>query len=517
MTRRILIGVDCGTEGVRALAVDAAGGEIGAARVAHTTRYPLPGWAEQDPREWWNGLVGAVRGLTGNGVDLRAVAAIGVTATSSTVVAADKRGEPLSPALLWMDVRATDEAARIEAIRYPALHVCPGGVSAEWGPAKALWLRGHRPDVYRCAHTIFEGGDWLILRLTGCRATNVPAAVTAWFYDAAERSWPADLYAESGCPDLIEKLPEGVLAPGEVAGTLTAEAAAALGLPAGIPVVVGGIDSVAAMIGVGVTAPGAVALITGSSNVLLALTEESVHASGVWGPYADAVVPGRQLVVALHTAGAALAWLTRDLLGAPGWANDEHSLAAVAAVPPGAGGLIALPDFQGNRTPYTEARARGAIWGLSLSHRPAHLIRAMLEGIAYASRQGLDALVAGGVRADTLRASGGAARNPLPMQLYADVLGRPIQTTAQADASALGAAMAAAVGCGLYPNLPAASAAMTRLGATYAPDNERTVIYDRLFDLFKRTYPALLPLMRELSMAIEGHGFSGRSVAKGVG
>jgi sugar (pentulose or hexulose) kinase len=249
------------------------------------------------------------------------------------------------------------------------------------------------------------------------------------------------------------------------------------------------------MLALGVTREGRAALITGSSNVLLALSEATVRARGIWGGYPDGAVAGYDLVVGLHSAGSVTRWLTRDVLGDT---LDLDDLGAEAArISPGSNGLVLLPDFQGNRTPFTEPRARGAIWGLSLAHGPAHLYRAALEGIACASRQALDAMGAAGVRVDEVRACGGATRSDLVMQITADLLGRPITTNATADASALGAAMSAAIGIGLYPDFDASSRAMGGAGETYHPDPANGVAYDLLYDRFRRTYPALLPLMRE--------------------
>lgn len=493
----ILLGIDCGTESMRVLAVDSTGRLLGSARAPHPTAHPFPGAAEQQPSDWWSGLGNAIRMLADDGLPLDRVNAIGVTATSSTVVFATVDGEPLRPALLWMDVRATEEAARFEATSAPCLAVCPDGVSPEWGPPKAAWVADHEPDCFRRSRVICEGGDWLIHQMTGEWTINVPAAATAWFYDAPNQRWPVETYANSGCPGLESRLPGRVLGPGERAGVLLPEIAREFGLPAGIPVVEGGIDSVSAMLALGVIEQGTVALITGSSNVVLALSDEPIRARGVWGSYAGAALPRKELVVGLHGAGSAIAWLTRDILG------DRDRMAELelraASLPPGSDGLIALPDFQGNRTPYTEPRARGAYWGLSLGHGPAHLFRATLEGIAFATRQVLDAIDAAGVPVNQVRACGGATRSDFTMQMYADVLGRSIESSRTTDASALGAAISAAVGIGLFPGFEAAAPAMNGLGRTFAPDATTRHAYDAHYDLFRRTYPALMPLMREMA------------------
>lgn len=493
----ILLGVDCGTESIRALAVDPTGNLIADARVPHRTTHLHTGWAEQAPADWWDGLVRAIAELHLPQSVLTRVAAIGVAATSSTVVFATADGEPVRPAMLWMDVRATVEAKEIEHTGHPVLALCPDGVSPEWGPAKTAWVSKHEPDLFTATDVICEGGDWLIHQLTGKWSANVPAAATAWFFDAVNSRWPEDLYCTSGLTGLTGKCPSRVLRPGEIAGHLLPDIASHLGLNPGIPVVEGGIDSISAMLAMGVTGDGPAALITGSSNVILAQSSNSVRAKGVWGGYRDAATPGFVLVVGLHNAGTTLAWLTRTLLD--GRVTLEQLESEAMEIAPGSHGLIALPDFQGNRTPFTEPRARGALWGLSFGHGPAHIYRAMLEGIGFATRHALDAITDGGVSVTELRACGGATRSQLTMQIYADILGRPVVTTHTADASALGAAISASIGIGLHPDFTEASVRMNRPGRVFTPDTAHRARYDALYDLFRRTYPALLPLMQEMA------------------
>jgi len=251
------------------------------------------------------------------------------------------------------------------------------------------------------------------------------------------------------------------------------------------------------MLAMGVTGDGPAALITGSSNVILAQSSAAVRARGVWGGYRDAATPGFELVVGLHNAGTTLAWLTRSVLG--GSRTLEQLESEAREIAPGSEGLIALPDFQGNRTPFTEPLARGALWGLTFGHGPAHIYRAMLEGIGFATRHALDAITDAGVVVTELRACGGATRSELTMQVYADILGRPVVTTHTADASALGAAISASIGIGLYSDFPKASKRMNRSGRVFTPDPEHRERYDALYDLFRRTYPALLPLMRAMA------------------
>jgi len=489
----IVLGVDCGTQGVRVLAVDAAGRTVGSARVGHETTFTPDGGAEQAPIAWWQGLVGALAALRAEGLDPAEVAAMAITSTSSTVVFADAAGRPVAPALLWMDVRAVAEARELGATGDAVLALCPDGVSPEWGPPKCLWLARHHPAAWTATAHIVEAADWLVHRATGVWTMNAAAATTAWFYDRRTGTWPSALLDAVGLADLERRLPARVTGLGEVVGPLLPPVAAELGLPAGLPVVCGGIDSVSAMVAAGVTRAGATALITGSSNVVLSLADHPVRARGVWGSYHGAAIAGLDLAVGLHNAGSVVTWLTRDLLGG---ATYEGLEAAALEVPAGSGGLVVLPDFQGNRTPFTEPLARGAIWGLRLDHGPAHLFRATLEGIACATRLAIAAFEAAGVAVANLRVCGGATRSPLAMRILADVLGREIGIIDNADASALGAAVSAAVAVGWFPDVAAGADAMSRVAGTVAPNPAHRAVYDDLFSRFRETYPALLPLMR---------------------
>jgi FGGY-family pentulose kinase len=499
-----VVGIDGGTEAVKVGVFDLAGHLVGSASAAYPTRFPRPGWAEQEPEEWWAAIGDACRRcLAAAAVPSHEIVGVCADATTCTLLPLDDQDQPLRPALLWMDVRAADQARRITATGHPALRYSPAGVSAEWMPPKTLWLKEQQPEIYRQTRTLLEYTDWLALRLTGRRTLNRGTATQRWFYDSAG-GWPEDFFASIGLGDALEKLPADVLPLGAPLGAVTAAAAAHTGLRAGTPVFAGGGDAPVGMLGLNVVAPGPMALVTGSSNVLMGFVPQPLHAPGLMGSFPDAVVPGLHLVEAGQVStGSVIAWfrrhfaadLARDLPDAAGVyrALDE----AAARIPPGSGGVVVLETFQGNRSPYADALARGAIWGLSLHATRAHVYRAILEGIAYGTAHILDVLAGHGHRPDALVAAGGATRSRLFLQLYADVCGLPVRTTETAEASLLGSAVAAAAGSGAYPTFDAAAAQMVRTRDAYEPDPATHRAYAFWVEKYARTYAQLKDLMHE--------------------
>lgn len=498
MADAYLIGIDGGTEGLRAGVFDARGAPLAYASTPYRTSFPQPGWAEQQPQDWWAALVVSVRqALLEAGVDRRRILGLAVDATSCSVVALGSRGEALRPALIWMDVRSGQQARRIALCGDPALRVNGAGhgpVSAEWFLPKALWLKEHEPEVYERAQTLCEYLDYLNYRLTGRLVASLNNAAIRWHYDLTRGGFQESLLAASGLADLLERLPRQVIPMGQVIGGLSRQAASELGLPAGLPVAQGGADAFVAMIGLGVVRPGKLAFITGSSHLHLGLSDSPFYAKGLWGTYPEAVVPGHYVIEGGQTStGSVVAWL-RNLL--PGSEADYATLnAKAAALPPGAEGLLVLEHFQGNRTPHTDPDSRGVIAGLTLKHGPEHLFRAIIEGIACGSELILKTMRAADFTPTEIVLSGGATRSELWLQIHADVSNLPLTITRTTDAPSLGSAILAAVGAGLYPDIPTAADAMVQATHTIGPDPAQHARYQELFALYRELYPTLATLL----------------------
>lgn len=478
------------------------------ARAEYATTHPRQGWAEQNPDDWWAAVGNATRrALTESGVDPAAVAALAVACTSCTVVVSDANGRPLRPALIWMDVRAAPQARRIAQTGDPALKYSGyDKTSAEWLLSKVLWLVDHEPETYARAVHVNEYTDWLGQRLTGEWAASINTAAIRGYYDRNTGGWPTTLFAAVGLADLVSKLPTRVLDMGEVLGVLTPEAAAALGLPAGTPVAEGGADAFVGMVGLDVLEPGRAALITGSSHLHLGQTAAPSYASGMFGAYTDAVVPGQYTIEGGQVStGSAVKWF-RQLCDGEYFNSDALSSDAVyqilqhdaAQLPPGSDGVLALDFWQGNRTPYVDAEARGMLWGLSLGHTPAHVYRAIIEAVCFGTENVFRTFARSGHPISDVVACGGAVRSELWMSIHADVSNVPIAVTAVPEAVTLGSAILASVAGGLHPNVATAARAMVRVVRTVEPDPTAHEAYRFYFDKYIASYEAMRELMHEV-------------------
>ncbi|MEQ8967825.1 MAG: FGGY-family carbohydrate kinase [Azospirillaceae bacterium] len=492
-----VIGVDGGTESLRAGVFDLAGNPLAFASARYPTEFPRAAWAEQDPRDWWTALGRTVReAVADSGVRPDQVKAIALDTTCCSVVALDDTGKALGPALIWMDLRSADQAAELVATGDPALAVNSDGagpVSAEWMIPKALWLKRNEPDTFANATWICEYQDYLNYHLTGRMVGSINNCSVRWHYNARRGGAPTSLMAAAGIPELADKWPREIVGLGEVVGPLTDAAAEHLGLPPGTPVAQGGADAFIGMIGLGVVEPGRMAFITGSSHLHLGLSAGEFHGAGIWGTYPDAVIPGLHVVEGGQTStGSAVAWY-RNLLGE----NVDYDALTAEAVdlPPGSDGLVVLDHFQGNRTPYTDPRSRGVISGLSLSHKRGHVFRAIIEGIAYGTELILETMRNGSYTVDDIRVAGGATRSDLWLQIHADVSNVPLSLTRVADAPALGSAILAAVGAGLYDDIRTASAEMVEVVRTIEPGAGRHAAYRPFYEAYKKTYPALADIL----------------------
>jgi len=490
-----VIGIDGGTESLRAHVFDLSGHAQGVGKCAYTTAFPEPGQAEQQPEDWWQACGMAVREALG-AADIGAgqISAICADTTSCTVVALDAGGHALRPAIMWMDMRAHREAADVANCGDGALRLNGAGqgpVSPEWMIPKALWLARHQPELYQAAAMVGEYQDYLNLRLTGRWVASLDNVTIRWHYQTDHGGWPDTMLATLGLSDLRAKWPSEIIAPGAPIGGLTDAAATHLGLLAGTPVIQGGADGFLGVIGLGVTQPGELALITGSSHLQLGVTARAVHAPGIWGTYMDCLYPGRAVIEGGQTStGSVIAWFKRHFAE---HISFEQLNAEADALPPGAEGLLAVDHFQGNRTPHTDALARGAITGLTLKHTRAHVYRALVESICFGTRQIVETF---GDAFDARRivVAGGATRSPFWLQVHADTLGLPLELTEEPEASVLGAAILAATGAGHFASIDEACAAMVRVARTVTPDPVRHAAYAPIYARYLAAYGALKPL-----------------------
>jgi ribulose kinase len=493
-----VIGIDGGTESVRAFVFDLEGRPKGIGVVQYPTVFPEPAQAEQNPEDWWRALGGATqRALQAASVTPDEIDAISVDTTSCSVATFDRQMKALRPALIWMDVRAADEAAAVTATGDPALRLNSAGkgpVSAEWMIPKALWIKRHQPELYSQAYAICEYQDYLNYRLTGRYVGCLNNVSIRWHWINGEK--PISLLKSLGLDDLVEKWPDEVVAPGDPLGGLAEDAAAHLGLKPGTPVIQGGADGFIAIIGLGVTEPGQLGLITGSSHLQLAVTDRVFHRPGLWGAYADCVYQGSAVLEGGQTStGSVIKWFTTNFAAG---ADYEELNREAAAIPPGADGLLALDHFQGNRTPYIDPKSRGALVGLSLAHRPPHLFRAIIEGICFGTEAILRVFQSDDFRISEAVVCGGAVRSPLWLQTHADVSGIPLIITELPDASVLGSGILAAYGAGHFKSVREAGGSMVHRSSVIEPNPKNHAVYTELFAGYEKLYGATVEVREAL-------------------
>jgi xylulokinase len=480
----VLLGLDLGTSSVKALLMAEDGDTIGEGSAPYPVRSPRPGWAESSPEDWWNAVVEATRTAVGpHGAE---VGAIGLSGQMHGVVLADYRGRSLRPAILWADTRSAEQLAAYRGLGEVARERLANPPAVGMAGPTLLWLRDHEPETFVSARWALQPKDWLRLCLTGEAAAEPSDASATLLYDLLSDGWDYTVVEALG-------LRAGLLAPlvasAEVAGTLTREAAKFLGLRAELPVAAGAADTAAAMLGGGLLRPGLVQLTVGTGGQIVAPKSAPEPDPHRRTHLYRATTPDLWYsMAAIQNAGLALEW-ARNTLGAS-W-HDVYEEAF--AVPPGAGGVVFLPYLSGERTPRFDPDARGAWVGLGLEHGRGHLLRAALEGVAFALREGLEALEEAGTAVPELRLAGGGTAEEPWQQLLADVLGRPLRVLpgeVAAVASARGAALLAGASSGVYKSWEDVLA--------LAPEPDHSVLpgrasgaYDMAYARYRELYPSL--------------------------
>jgi len=498
--RGVFLGIDVGTTGVKAVLVDAQGRVLASATHDYPLLVPRPGWTEQDPYAWWEATVRSIREvLAGQDAEVEGV---GLTGQMHGLVALDGKGEVLRPAILWNDQRTAEEAAWIteQVGAERVLQITCNPVLTGFTAPKILWVRRHEPQVYsRIAHILLPK-DYVRYRLAGVLATDVADASGTSLFDVRGRRWSEEVLSALAIPR--PWLPDVFESP-EVVGRVSQEAAGLVGLRAGVPVVAGAGDQAAQAVGTGIVRSGLLSVTIGTSGVVFAHLD-AVHADPLGRTHTFChAVPGKWHVMGVMlAAGGSLRWL-RDGLALSDWHPPEgdpydRMTAEAQEVPPGSEGLLFLPYLSGERTPHADPFARGAFVGLTLRHRRAHLVRAVLEGVAFGLRDSLEILRAMGLAPIQVRASGGGARSALWRQILADVFGAELVTVEVTEGAAYGAALLAGVGVGAFPSVEAACEQVVRIVERTAPGPGRER-YEELYRVYVELYPRLRDAMHQLS------------------
>ena len=470
---RATIGLDVGTTGVKALAVDESGTVLARAEVGYPLATPRPGWAEQDPHDWWAATQEALAAL-----EVDEVAGIGLSGQMHGLVALDADDRVIRPAILWNDGRTAAECEEIERrIGLDELIARTGNRALTGFTApKLLWLRAHEPESYRRIARVLLPKDYVRLRLCGEHAIDMADASGTLLLDVARRRWSEEvLEALELDPAWLPRLLESPDVSGETA--------------AGVPVAAGAGDQAAGALGVGVDRPGPLSIALGTSGVVFAALpafaadeRARVHA------FCHAVPGAWHAMGVMLSAAGSLRWV-RDV-AAPGTGFDAL-VAEAAAWDPGAEGLTFLPYLAGERTPHADPHARGSFTGLSLRHDRGALVRAVLEGVAYGLRDSLDLLRELGVAPERGRVSGGGARSELWLRIVASALELPLERPVVEEGAAYGAALLGGVAGGVWPDIAAAVSACVRTRGEVEPDPTWIPAYAEGRERFRALYPAL--------------------------
>ncbi|HWE14007.1 MAG TPA: FGGY-family carbohydrate kinase [Solirubrobacteraceae bacterium] len=485
----LLLGLDIGSSSSKAVLAQPDGTVIGSAQRAHRLSLPRPGWAEHDAEEVWWGDLQALLAELGRR-SLAAVRAVCVSGIGPCLLPIDRAGAPLRPAILYgIDTRATAEVQELTE-RYGADAVLASGgsplTSQAVGP-KLLWLRRHEPEVWERTERFVMASSFAVLRLTGEYVLDHHSASQCNpLYDLAGARWRED-WGQEIAPGL--ELPR-LLWPGDLAGSVTAGAAAETGLTAGTPVAAGTIDAWAESLSAGAGAPGDTMLAYGTTMFIVHVAPTATPHPSLW--LTAGVTPGSRTIAAgMATSGALTGWL-REIAGGPPF---EQLVSEAAATPPGADGLVVLPYFAGERTPLFDPGARGAVLGLTLNHHRGHLYRALLEATAFGTRHNLEAIRLAGGDANRLVAVGGGTRGGLWTQIVSDVTGRPQDVPKLTIGASFGDAQLAGAAVGLAE----LESGWNPVADTVAPRTEQRALYDELYTVYRELYPATRHLAHRLS------------------
>jgi xylulokinase len=488
----VLIGLDVGTGGARAVAIDESGEIVAEASSEFPLHTPHPGWTEQDPADWWEGAKEVSKKVAAETGEQ--VTGIGLTGQMHGSVFLDASDRVIRPALLWNDQRTDMQCEQITSAVGEERLISIAGNPALTGfqAPKIVWLRDEEPDNFGQISHVLLPKDYVRLQLTGEYATDASDAAGTLLLDMKARDWSDEILDALEIPQ--EWMPE-VFEGSESTGILREGVAEELGLPPGTPVAAGGGDNAAAAVGTGIVGPGLVNSSVGTSGVLFAHASEfNPDPSGRLHAFCHAVPGAYHLMGVTLSAGGSLSWW-REALGG----DYDELVDAASGVRPGSEGLIFLPYLSGERTPHLDPKARGAFFGLTARHGAEHMTRAVMEGVIFSLRDSLEIMRGLDVPVEDVRSTGGGARSDLWRQLQADIYGTPIRRTVADEGPAYGAALLAGVASGTFADVEEATSVVRLREVTTEPDTERTKIYEEHYEIYRSLYPAMSSAMSRLT------------------
>lgn len=495
-----LLGIDVGTGGSRAVLIDTAGRVVASATVEHSPFVSIqPGWAEQDPRDWWCASAAAIRSaITHAGISPEEINAVGLSGQMHGAVLLDAADDVLRPAIIWCDQRSADQCRKLTtdvgADRLIEL-TCNPALTGFTLP-KLLWVRDHEPETWQRVRSVLLPKDYVRFKLTGDKATDVADASGTLLLNVASRQWSSEMLAAAELE--LGLLPQ-VYESQEITGSVSQKAAEETGLRAGTPVIAGAGDQAAGAVGLGIVRPGMVSATIGTSGVVFAATNTpALDPKGRVHTFCHAIPERWHVMGVTQGAGLSLRWF-RDQFGVLSdgkFSSDPYDslTAEAAAVPPGSDGLLWAPYLMGERTPHLDPDARATLVGLTASHTRAHIVRAILEGVAFSLKDSFEILKELNVPCETIRLGGGGARSALWRQIQADIYDHEVELMEAEEGAAYGVALLAGVASGAWPSVDDACDEVIRTKTRVKPDSDAVRVFHRQY----RKYVALYPTLRTI-------------------
>jgi xylulokinase len=503
---RYLLGVDIGTSGAKALVCDTQGRLVATATTDYPLSTPKPLWSEQQPEDWWRGACRAIQAvLQEAGIEGASVAGVGLTGQMHGAVFLDAEKRVIRPALLWNDQRTAAECDEITARVGASTLIEITGNPALTGfqAPKILWVRNHEPEHFARVAQVLLPKDYIRFLLTGVAATDASDAAGTLLLDLRSRDWSDTLLTALEIPH--EWLPRVMEGP-EVTGGLLPDVAAMLGLPTGTPVIAGGGDNAAAAVGTGIVRSGVISSSIGTSGVLFAHTDTiAIDPQGRLHTFCHAVPNQYHLMAVTLSAGGSFQWFRNLLRQVHPDLTYDTLITLAREAPMGAEGLLFLPYLSGERTPHLDPLARGAFVGLTTRHTLAHMARAVLEGVIFSLRDGLELMKTLGVPLEEVRTTGGGGRSSLWQQLQADIYGMEIATLTVEEGPAYGAALLAGVGAGVFADVGDAVRQCVTVKNVTKPDSAHTERYEAYYSIYRALYGAMHPHFHALSHLAMGN------------
>ncbi|MGH4049972.1 MAG: xylulokinase [Clostridium sp.] len=494
-----LIGIDIGTSGTKTVLFDTEGNTISSALKEYPMQQPHIGWAEQNPEDWWDATYNTIKEvITKSGVDPKQIKGIGLAGQMHGLVLLDKDNKVLRPSIIWCDQRTDKECEEITKLigKKRLIEITANPALTGFTASKILWVRNNEPEIYAKVAKILLPKDYVRFRLTGTFATEVSDASGMQLMNIAERNWSSEV---------LEKLDINIefLAPiyesQVISSYVSSEAALLTNLSLGTPVAGGAGDQAAGAIGNGIVKPGVISSTIGTSGVVFAYTDKvTIDPKGRVHTFCHAVPNTWHIMGVTQGAGLSLKWFrdnfcTAEKETAEYMGIDPYELMGDEAqkVEPGCEGLIYLPYLMGERTPHLDPFAKGVFFGISARHTKRDMLRSVMEGVGYSLKDSLEIIKEMGIDAKEVRASGGGGKSPLWRQIQADLYNCEVITTNSTEGPALGVAILAGVGAGVYPSVAAACERVINTVTSQKPLEKNIELYNKYYEIYKKLYPAL--------------------------